>query len=125
MNFIREFLAFIPVFCYVIIIGCGDDELTHTNSRLIVVFEPRNDTVITTPPVLFKWSTTSENADSFKLQITQDSDFVSNITSYSTSSTEYSLTPAGDTNYFYWRVKAYWGSHSDSDVSFTRKFKIR
>jgi len=119
---------FIFLFVYTFAItGCSDDppNIPAASTRLVVLFYPDNDAILPNSSITFTWFIVAENADSFKLQISQDSLFASNVETYGTTSSDYTVDPTGDTNYFYWKVTGYWRSHGDSDVSLTRKFKQR
>lgn len=108
--------------------GCGDDPTApEPPTRLVILYYPEWEMVIPDTNVLFRWGTTTSIADSFKLEITQDSNFQTGITRFGLTEQQrlYNPLPNGDTNYFYWRVTGFWRTENDSDQSIIQKFKQR
>jgi hypothetical protein len=120
------YLFIISLSYSLLITSCSDDVVQpEPPSRLVILYYPEYDQVVPDTPITFRWGTTTSAADSFKLEITQDSTFATGVFRYGVTSPQYTINPAGDTNYFYWKVTGYWRSVPDSDVSIIQKFKQR
>lgn len=108
--------------------GCGDDPAApEPPTRLVILYYPEWDMVVPDTNILFRWGTTTSLADSFRLEITQDSNFQNGVVSFALTEEQklYNPLPNGDTNYFYWRVKGFWRADNDSDMSIVQIFKQR
>lgn len=116
----------ISLFYSIMIISCSEDTVSpEPATRLVVLYHPDNDAILPDSLITFRWGTTSQLADSFKLEITQDTAFIIGILRYGTTTSQYTLNPPGDTNFFYWKVTGYWRSVPDSNVSIIKRFKQR
>lgn len=108
------------------IAGCGDDTVApEPPTRLVILYSPEWDVVIPDTNVQFRWGTTTSVADSFKLEVSQDSTFAFNVFRFGLTEREKTFNPPGDSNYFYWRVTGYWRAENDSDQSIRQRFKQR
>lgn len=106
--------------------GCGDDTTTAPEpaTRLVILYAPEWDVVIPDTNVRFRWGTTSSLADSFRIEVSQDSTFNFGVFSFGLTEQEITFNPPGNNdNYFYWRVEGFWRAESDSDMSIIQKFK--
>lgn len=120
------FLFILSLSYSLFILSCGEDTAApEPPTRLVILYYPEEDMIVPDTPITFRWGTTSSIADSFKLEITKDSNFTTRVVKYMTTSQQYTVNPVGDTTYFYWRVTGFWRNENDSDVSIRQKFKQR
>lgn len=123
----RLFFFFLTeVFFSFLLISCTDDVSQPTpSSRLVILYYPEHNQILPDTPITFKWGTTGSSADSFKIEIAQDSMFSTGVFTGGTLQEQYKVNPIGDTNYFYWKVTGFWKNLNDSDISIVKKFKQR
>jgi hypothetical protein len=122
-----KYIIFSAVFLYTLLIVSCSDETTAPEppTRLVILYYPEYDMIIPDTPVTFRWGTTTQIADSFKLDISHDSNFASFYLRQGLTVQQYTIDLPVDTNYYYWRVAGFWRNPVDSDMSITNKFRQR
>ena len=70
-----------------------------------VLVSPANDATVQTSDVTLMWQNVF-GANSYELQFSMDANFVTAVTNFTTTSTQYSLTGIPDNTTLYWRVRA-------------------
>lgn len=122
-----KYFLFSEVLIYVLFIVSCSTEPTPPEppTRLVILYYPEYDQVIPDTPITFRWGTTTSHADSFRIDISQDSVFGSFYFRKGLTEEQYTIDLIPDTNYFYWRVQGFWRNPADSDMSITNKFKQR
>lgn len=122
-----KYYVFSAVFLYTLLIVSCSNEPTPPEppTRIVILYYPEYDDVIPDTPVTFRWGTTTEHADSFKIDISHDSDFATYYLRHGLTEEHYTYDLPTDTNYFYWRVAGFWRNPVDSDMSITNKFRQR